>query len=62
MPSTGFLLQEKELSEDEILEIRKRIVNTKVEVKAELGSTVVKVNEILNLQIGDVIRLNDKGR
>lgn len=48
------------LSQDEILEIRKRVVNTKVEVKAELSSTVVKVNEILNLQIGDVIRLNDR--
>jgi len=55
-----FSATKNELSENEALEIKRKILNTKVEIRAELGSTTVKVNEILNLQNGDVIRLNNK--
>ncbi|HHV46977.1 MAG TPA: flagellar motor switch protein FliM [Tissierellia bacterium] len=55
-----FSATKNELSENEALEIKRKILNTKVEIRAELGSTTVKVNEILNLQNGDVIKLNNK--
>ncbi len=48
------------LSQKEVLEIRNRVLNTKVDVRGELGSTVVSVNEILNLQKGDVIKLDSR--
>lgn len=55
-----FSTTREELSQNEILEVRKRILDTKVDVKVELGSTVVKVNDICNLQKNDVIKLDDK--
>lgn len=50
----------EELSPKDVLQIRNRILNTKVDVKGELGTTIVKVNEILNLQKGDVIKLDNR--
>lgn len=55
-----FSTTKDEISEDEILKIRKRILNSKVEIKAELGSAIVNVNDILTLQKGDVIKLDSK--
>lgn len=55
-----FSATKNELSQNEAAEIRKKILNTKVEIRAELGTARVKVNEIINLQIGDVIKLNNK--
>ena len=55
-----FSTTKEQLSEKELVEIRNRILNTKVEITGELGKTVVKVSEILNLQRGDVIRLDNK--
>jgi len=55
-----FSTKEKDLSEKEILAIKKRILDTRVPIKAELGSTTVKVKDILDLQKGDVIKLNSR--
>lgn len=55
-----FSTTKEEISEDEILKIKKRILNSKVEIKAELGSTYVNINDILTLQKGDVIKLDSK--
>lgn len=61
-----FSTTKNELSKDELLEIKNRILNTKVPIRAELGSTFVRVRDILNLQKGDVIKLdikeNDKAK
>lgn len=48
------------MSQNQITQIKNRILNAKVELKAELGSTLVKVKDIINLQKGDVIRLDSK--
>ncbi|NLY76965.1 MAG: flagellar motor switch protein FliM [Tissierellia bacterium] len=55
-----FSSTKEELSQNQIIQIKNRIMNTKVEIKAELGSTFVKVKDIINLQKGDVIRLDNK--
>lgn len=53
-----FSTTEKAPSEEELKVIKNKIMNTKVTVRAELGSTTVKVKDILNLQEGDVIKLD----
>ncbi|MBU5437698.1 flagellar motor switch protein FliM [Tissierella sp. MSJ-40] len=53
-----FSTNTKEYSEIEQKAIRERMLATKVPLIAELGSTVVPVKDILNLQLGDVIKLN----
>ncbi|HSH36599.1 flagellar motor switch protein FliM [Schnuerera sp.] len=53
-----FSTTQKELSENELLIIKKRMLDAKIPVKVELGSTYVRVKDILNLQEGDVIRLD----
>ena len=53
-----FSTKEKDLSEKEILAMKKRILDTKVPIKVELGSATVKVKDVLDLQKGDVIKLN----
>jgi flagellar motor switch protein FliM len=55
-----FSSTKKEMSQNQITQIKNRILNAKVELKAELGSTLVKVKDIINLQKGDVIRLDSK--
>ncbi len=55
-----FSSTKKEMSQNQITQIKNRILNARVELKAELGSTFVKVKDIINLQKGDVIRLNSK--
>ncbi len=61
-----FSTAQKELSEEELIEMRKRMLDTKVLIKAELGSTMVRIRDVVNLQIGDVINLgtgiNDKAK
>lgn len=56
----SFSSTKKEMSQNQITQIKNRILNAKVELKAELGSTLVKVKDIINLQKGDVIRLDSK--
>ncbi|MCF6466303.1 flagellar motor switch protein FliM [Clostridium sp. Cult2] len=53
-----FSTTQKELSEKELLTIKNRMLDTKVPVRVELGSTVVRIKDILTLQEGDVIRLD----
>ncbi|GFN36418.1 flagellar motor switch protein FliM [Tepidimicrobium xylanilyticum] len=53
-----FSTTQKELTEEELKIIKKRMLETKVPVVAELGSTLVDIRDILNLQIGDVIKLD----
>lgn len=53
-----FSTAQKELTENETKAIRDRMLETRVPVKVELGSTIVKVKDVLNLQKGDVIKLN----
>ncbi len=53
-----FSTAERDLSDREVLAIRERILNTSVPVRAELGSTTLKVKDVLNLQNGDVIKLD----
>lgn len=55
-----FSATKNKLTQNEALEVRKRILNTKVEVRAELGTAKVKVNEVINLQRGDVIKLDSR--
>jgi len=45
-----FSSTKKEMSQNQITQIKNRILNAKVELKAELGSTLVKVKDIINLQ------------
>jgi flagellar motor switch protein FliM len=49
---------EKHSLEEEKL-IKERIVQTRVPMVAQLGSTIVPVRDIVNLHIGDVIRLEN---
>lgn len=53
-----FSTAQKDLSEEDALAVRERILSTRVPVRAELGSTIIKVKDVLHLQRGDVIRLN----
>ncbi len=53
-----FSTAQKELSENELASIRKRMLNTKVPVRAELGSTSIRVKDVINLQVGDVVKLD----
>lgn len=53
-----FSTTQKELSEKELMIIKRRMLDTKVPVKVELGSTLVRVKDILTLQEGDVIKLD----
>jgi len=55
-----FSSTKRELSQNQITQIKNRILNAKVELKAELGSTLVRVKDIINLQKGDVIKLDTK--
>lgn len=56
-----FSTSTKKHSEEEKNAIKNRILNTKVPVVAQLGSTNIPVRDILNLRQGDVIRLGDTG-
>ncbi|NMB08998.1 MAG: flagellar motor switch protein FliM [Tissierellia bacterium] len=53
-----FSTEQRGLSEKEMAAVRERILNTRVPVRAELGSTTLNVREVLNLQRGDVIKLD----
>ena len=53
-----FSTSEKDLTKEEISVIRERILDTKVPVRAELGSSTVRIKDVLNLQDGDVIKLD----
>jgi len=53
-----FSTAQKDLSEKEMQVIRQRMLDTRVPVKAELGSTWVRIQDVLALQRGDVIKLN----
>lgn len=52
-----FSIVEEKITEEKKKEIEKKIQNTKVPVRAILGSTTITVNDFLNLQCGDVIPL-----
>lgn len=56
-----FSTSTKKHSEEEKNAIKNRILNTKVPVVAQLGSTNIPVRDILNLRQGDVVRLGDTG-
>ena len=53
-----FSTAQRDLSEKEMMAVRERILDTAVPVRVELGSTDVRVNDILNLHTGDVIKLD----
>ena len=53
-----FSTEQSELSNDELLAIKNRMLNTSVPVRVELGSTTLKINDVLSLQRGDVIKLD----
>lgn len=53
-----FSTTQKELSEKDIMAIKDRMLSTRVPVIVELGSTVVRIKDVLNLQKGDVIKLD----
>lgn len=59
-----FSTTKNDLSENELNAIKNRVMNTRVYIKAELGSTFINVKDILSLQKGDVIRLDrsDNGK
>ena len=48
----------KEISKKDLEVMKERILETSVPVQAELGSTIIRVKDILNIQVGDVIKLN----
>ncbi|WP_353095300.1 flagellar motor switch protein FliM [Tissierella praeacuta] len=54
-----FTTSTKEHSNEELRAIRERMLQTIVPLVAELGSTKISVRDILNLQIGDAIKLED---
>lgn len=54
-----FTTSTKQLSKEEETIIRDRIMQTKVPVVAELGSAIIRVNDIVNLFPGDVIKLQN---
>ena len=53
-----FSTTQRELSDEELRVIKKRMLDAKVPISVELGRTKVRINDILNLQIGDVIKLD----
>ena len=53
-----FSAAEKDLTKEELSVIKERVLGTKVPVRVELGSTTVRIKDVLNLQNGDVIKLN----
>ncbi|MBN2803198.1 MAG: flagellar motor switch protein FliM [Deltaproteobacteria bacterium] len=52
----------KETSEKTRQDITSKLVDADVEVKAELGHADITVNDILNLEVGDVLKLKEKLR
>lgn len=54
-----FSTTQRDLSEVELNAIRNRMLNTRVPVIAELGTTVVRIKDVINLQIGDVIKFDE---
>jgi len=54
-----FSSTKKTITKEEMKAIRQRMLDTKVPIKAELGSTNITIRELLNLQSGDVIRLDE---
>lgn len=54
-----FTTSTKEHSKEELKAIRDRILQTKIPIVAELGSTKIPIRDILNLLPGDVIRLEN---
>ena len=52
-----FSTTKKDATEQDKAYLQKRIRSTTVPVVAELGSTTLKVRDLLSLQIGDVVRL-----
>lgn len=53
-----FSTAEKDLTDEELLAIRERILGTRVPVRAELGSTNISIRDLLNLKNGDVVKLD----
>lgn len=54
-----FSTTKKETTETDKELLRKRIKNTSVNLSAVIGSTQIKVKDLINLQSGDVIMLDD---
>lgn len=54
-----FSTTKKETTETDKELLRKRIKNTSVSLSAVIGSTKIKVKDLINLQSGDVIMLDD---
>lgn len=55
-----FSSAKKEISDIELKAIKKRLKETPVVIKAELGSAKIKVKDILGLQVGDVIKIDTR--
>ena len=55
-----FSSTKKTITDEEMKAIRNRMLDTYVPINALLGSTNITINELLNLQKGDVIRLDDQ--
>ena len=53
-----FSTAEKDLTDEELLAIREKILGTRVPVRAELGSTNISIRDLLNLKNGDVVKLD----
>lgn len=51
--------QKKEIESHESEALEKKVQNTRMEVRAVLGESMIEVGDFLNLKIGDVIRLNE---
>ncbi|KOF09911.1 flagellar motor switch protein FliM [Planococcus glaciei] len=51
--------QKKEIESYESEALEKKVQNTRMEVRAVLGESMIEVGDFLNLKIGDVIRLNE---
>ncbi len=56
-----FTTSTKEHSKEELKAIKERILQTRIPVVAELGTTKIPVRDILNLHLGDVIKLESNG-
>ncbi|MEY8415760.1 flagellar motor switch protein FliM [Tissierella praeacuta] len=54
-----FTTSTKEHSNEELKAIKERMLQTIVPLVAELGTTKVSIRDILNLQVGDVIKLEN---
>lgn len=53
-----FSTSQKELTESQIKAIKEKMLETRVPVKAEIGSTFVKIRDVSSLQKGDVLKLD----